>query len=203
MDKSSNRFLPDPLIGSLVGLCPVVFVTANFGAGLIVAFGILFSIGGIALFLPALRSLFPERLRPPLAFGLSASIVAIYGLLASFYAPALASLAGIFIPLTLVNCIVLLVLRNGVRGEGAGGAPLLVMSLRYFAAVVFLAALREVLGAGSLTLPLPGDAERTIAVFPVAPLAIMASPAGGFMLLGLLAALYRLVERRLFSRRIP
>lgn len=202
MERKDARFLPNPVIGSLVGLCPIIVVTGNFASGTIVALGILISMLVLGVMLPTLRSLFPERLRAPAALAIAACLSAGYSLVAEAYSPALSSLVGIFIPLTIVNCLVLTTIKRGIRAEEPFSAWVLPNSFLYFITVVLIAAVREILGLGRLTLPLPGDVPRTIIFMESAPLRLFSAPAGGFILLGCLAGLYRVLLRK-SGRRIP
>ena len=202
MERKNAPFLPDPVTGSLIGLCPIIVVTGNFGAGVMMAVGVLVSMLVLGATLPTLRSLFPERLRAPVAFALAASLSAGYALAAEAYSPSLASLVGIFIPLTIVNCLVLTTLRRGIRGDEPFSAWLLPSSFIYFGVIVAISALREAIGLGRLTLPVPGEVPMTLVFFDAPPLRLLAAPAGGFVLLGCLAGLYRIVLRK-GGRRIP
>lgn len=202
MDRKTSSFLPNPVMGSLIGLCPIIVVTGNFAAGTLMAIGVLVSMLVLGATLPTLRSLFPERLRAPVAFALAASLSAGYALAAEAYSPSLASLVGIFIPLTIVNCLVLTTLRRGIREEEPFTAWVLPSAFLYFATVIVISAIREVLGLGRLTLPVPGEVPMTLVLFHFAPMRLLAAPAGGFILLGCLAGLYRVVLRK-EGRRIP
>jgi electron transport complex protein RnfE len=202
MDRKENAFLPNPVIGSLIGLCPIVVVSGNFASGVMVALGILLSMLALGALLPAIRGLFPERLRAPLAFALAAVFSAAYGLAAEAYSPLLSTLTGIFIPLTVVNCLILTTLRRGIRDTESIAAWVLPTAFLYFLTVVLLSAFREALGSGRLTLPTPGELPMTLAIFDTAPLRILTSPAGGFILLGCFAAIYRMILRKQ-GRRIP
>lgn len=59
MERKNAPFLPDPVTGSLIGLCPIIVVTGNFGAGVMIATGVLVSMLVLGATLPALRNLFP------------------------------------------------------------------------------------------------------------------------------------------------
>lgn len=202
MSDTREGFVPNPILEGLIGLCPIIVVSGNFASGTIVALGIFLSMICLGAVLPALRGLFAERLRAPLAFALAAVLAAAWSLAAEAWSPALASLTGIFIPLTLVNCLVLATMRRGVRNEDSYTAWVLPAAAIYFLTVVVISAFREGLGAGRLTLPLPGPGITSVIFFESPPLRLLTAPTGGFLLLGLLAALYRSIQRKL-GRRIP
>jgi electron transport complex protein RnfE len=203
MDKENEAFLPNPILGSLIGLCPVIVVTGNFASGSIVALGILLSTLALGALMPALRSLFAERLRAPMAFGLAGVFAALYSIGVEAYSPLLFSITGVFLPLIAVNCIVLATLRRGIRNEGSLAPWMMKSAFLYFVTMIAISAFREIVGAGRLTLPLPGELAQSILLFGSPPLRLLTAPAGGFILLGCLAALYRVVQRSLRRKRIP
>lgn len=202
MEKKQDSFLPSPLFGSLLGLCPAIVACGNFASGTAVALGLLLSMLLLGILMPLVRRVFPERLWAALAFALAASLAALYSLLVEAYSPLLFSMSGIFLPLIAVNCLILGTLRKSIRMDGNLWPWLLSSAWLYFFSLVSLAAFREAFGAGRLSLPLPaGIGNNTIILFQEAPMRLLASPAGGFILLGFLTCLYRAIQE-LRGRRI-
>jgi electron transport complex protein RnfE len=202
MDRNDRPFLPNPILGSMMGLCPVIAVTGNFASGSVIAVGMLLSMLSLGALLPAVRGLLPERLRAPMALALAAMITALYSLGVAAYSPTIWSLTGIFLPLLLVNCLNLATLRRGIHDDESFSQWVFPAAMLYFATVLLLAAFREIAGAGRLTLPLPGDSPQTLRIFDAAPFRTLTAPMGGFILLGLLAFGYRVVLRKQ-GKRIP
>jgi electron transport complex protein RnfE len=202
MEKEKSPFLPDPLLGCLLGLCPAIAVSGNFATGSVIGLGLLLSMVSLGLLMPLVRRFSPERLWAPLAFALAASFSAFYSVLVGAYSPLLASLTGLFLPLIAVNCLVLSTLRKTIRRDEGLWTWLLPSALIYFVSLLLISAFREILGAGRLTLPMPAGFENTVGIFPEAPLRLLAAPAGGFILLGFLVLIGRVILDRK-GKRIP
>lgn len=180
-------FRNNPTFRLVLGLCPTLAVTTSLenalGMGLAASFVLVCSNGLVS----ALRKAIPDAVRIPCYIVIVATFVTAIDLLLQAFLPALSESLGIFIPLIVVNCIILgraeaFACRNGVVASLADG---LGTGVGFTLALALVAAVREVVGAGSLTVW--GDlAIRHIHAKPVV-LAIL--PAGGFVVLGLLLAL--------------
>ena len=180
-------FAGNPTFRLVLGLCPTLAVTTSLenalGMGLAATFVLVCSNGLVS----ALRRVIPAAVHIPCYIAIIATFVTAIDLLLQAYLPALSASLGIFIPLIVVNCVILgraeaFASRNGVvdaladgLGSGAG----------FTLALAAVAAVREVCGAGTLTVW--GDlAFKNLNPGPAA-LAIL--PAGGFVTLGLILAL--------------
>ena len=180
-------FRDNPTFRLVLGLCPTLAVTTSLenalGMGLAATFVLVCSNGLVS----ALRKLIPGAVHIPCYIVIIATFVTATDLLMQAYLPALSASLGIFIPLIVVNCIILgraeaFACRNGVVESLADG---LGSGLGFTLALALVATVREVCGAGTLTVW--GDlAFRNLNPGPVT-LAIL--PAGGFVTLGLLLAL--------------
>ena len=172
----SGIFKNNPTFRLVLGLCPTLAVTTSLenalGMGLAASFVLICSNGLVS----ALRKVIPAAVHIPC-----------YIVIMQAYLPALSESLGIFIPLIVVNCIILgraeaFACKNGVIDSLADG---LGAGIGFTLALALIAAVREVVGAGSLTIW--GDiAIKNIHANGVV-LAIL--PAGGFITLGLLLAL--------------
>ena len=193
MSLWSGVFRNNPIFRLVLGLCPTLAVTTSLenaiGMGLAATFVLLCSNALVS----ALRKVIPVAVHIPCYIVIIATFVTAIDLLLQAYLPALSQSLGIFIPLIVVNCIILgraeaFASKNGVidsRADALGSGIGFTLSLSLIAAV------REVVGAGSLTVW--GDiAFKNLNPGPMT-LAIL--PAGGFITLGLLLALInRIVE---------
>ncbi len=176
----------NPIFRLVLGLCPTLAVTTSLenalGMGLAATFVLVASNGLVS----ALRKVIPGAVRIPSYIVIIATFVTAVDLLMQAYLPELSASLGIFIPLIVVNCIILgraeaFASKNGVLFSLADG---LGSGIGFTLALALVATFREVLGAGTLTVW--GDlAFRNINPGPVT-LAIL--PAGGFISLGLLLA---------------
>ena len=180
-------FRNNPTFRLVLGLCPTLAVTTSLenalGMGMASTFVLVCSNGLVS----ALRKFIPGAVHIPCYIVIIATFVTATDLLMQAYLPALSASLGIFIPLIVVNCIILgraeaFACRNGVVESLADG---LGAGLGFTLALALVATVREICGAGTLTVW--GDlAFRNLNPGPVT-LAIL--PAGGFVTLGLLLAL--------------
>ena len=180
-------FRNNPTFRLLLGLCPTLAVTTSvenaLGMGLATSIVLICSNALVS----ALRSLTPHAVRIPCHIVIAAAFVCTVDLLMQAYLRALSAALGIFIPLIVVNCIILgraeaFASRNGVMASIADG---LGMGIGFTLSLALIAAVREFVGAGSLTIW--GDLAFRNLHADTMTLAIM--PAGGFIALGLLLAL--------------
>lgn len=180
-------FRNNPTFRLVLGLCPTLAVTTSLenaiGMGLASTFVLVCS----NILVSALRKVIPAAVHIPCYIVIIATFVTATDLLMQAFLPALSESLGIFIPLIVVNCIILgraeaFASRNGVidsLADGIGSGVGFTMSLSLVAAV------REIVGAGTLTVW--GDlAFKNLNPGPIT-MAIL--PAGGFITLGILLAL--------------
>lgn len=178
----------NPVFTLLLGLCPTLGVTTTaingLGMGLATTFVLLMSNVVIA----AIKSLIPDKVRIPSFIVIIASFVTIVDLVMAGYLPALHAQLGLFIPLIVVNCIVLgraeaFASKNTVSASAIDGAG---MGLGFAFALTLLGAVRELLGSFSLfgIKLIPGDG---LLIFVLAP--------GAFIALGFLIAVVNWYKR--------
>lgn len=179
-------FQENPTFRLVLGMCPTLAVTTSvenaLGMGLAAMFVLICSNMVISL----LRKVIPSAVRIPCYIVVIAAFVTTVDLLMQAFLPALAESLGIFIPLIVVNCIILgraeaFASKNGVLLSAADG---LGMGLGFTCALSVIAAIREFLGNGSITIW--GD----LALNPVHhhAMVLFILPAGGFVMLGLILA---------------
>ena len=180
-------FKNNPTFRLVLGLCPTLAVTTSLenaiGMGLAASFVLICS----NTLVSALRKVIPAAVHIPCYIVIIATFVTAVDLLMQAYLPALSESLGIFIPLIVVNCIILgraeaFACKNGVVESLADG---LGTGVGFTLALALVAAVREILGAGSLTVW--GDIAIKNVYSDTVVLAIL--PAGGFITLGLLLAL--------------
>jgi len=175
----------------LLGMCPTLAVTTSasngLGMGLATTFVLVCSNAAVA----ALRNVIPPQVRIPCFVVLIATFVTVVQLVMEAFVYNLYQALGIFIPLIVVNCIILgraeaFASRNGVWPALADGAG---MGVGFTLALFVLGAIREVLGSGALFgVALFGPAYQ--------PLLLLILPPGAFLALGLLLAAMNRWEMR-------
>ena len=181
----------NPTFRIMIGLCPVLAVTTEaingIGMGLATTFVLVCSSALVSL----LRKVIPEKVRIPAYIVVIATFVTIVDLFMNAYLPDLHQVLGLFIPLIVVNCSVLgraeaFASKNSVVSSILDG---LGMGLGFTWALTVLAAVRELLGSGSIFgWKLAADGATTIGV--------MSLPPGAFITLGILMALMNMIAAR-------
>ena len=182
----------NPIFRLLLGLCPTLAVTTSVVNGLGMGLASTFVLLGSNTIVSLLRGFIPKKVRIPAYIVVIASFVTIVDLVMHAWLTDLHRSLGLFIPLIVVNCIILGRAEAFASRQGVGPAVVdaLGMGLGFTLGLTVLGAVREVLGAGTLLgWPLLGDA------WP--PILVMILPPGAFIGLGLLlAGMNRLEERR-------
>lgn len=181
----------NPTFRIMIGLCPVLAVTTSakngVGMGLATTFVLICSSALISL----LRKVIPDKVRIPAYIVVIATFVTIVDLFMNAYLPDLHQVLGLFIPLIVVNCIVLgrakaFASKNSLISSILDG---LGMGLGFTWALTVLGAVRELLGSGSLFgYQLAADGATTIG--------IMSLPPGAFITLGILMAFMNMIAAR-------
>lgn len=180
-------FKNNPTFRLVLGLCPTLAVTTSLenaiGMGLAATFVLVCS----NTLVSALRKIIPAAVHIPCYIVIIATFVTAIDLLMQAYLPELSKSLGIFIPLIVVNCVILgraeaFASKNGivlslVDGVGSG--------IGFALSLMIIAAVREICGAGTLTVW--GDLAFT-GLNP-GPMTLAILPAGGFISLGLVIAL--------------
>jgi len=149
----SKGFLKEnPTFVLLLGMCPTLGVTSSaingLGMGLATAFVLIMANIAISL----VKNVIPEKVRIPSFIVIIAAFVTVVELLMQAYLPALFKSLGLFIPLIVVNCIVLgraeaFASKNDVLSSAIDGAS---MGLGFSMSLTILGAIREFLGSGTL-----------------------------------------------------
>lgn len=180
-------FKNNPIFRLVLGLCPTLAVTTSLenalGMGLAASFVLICSNGLVS----ALRRVIPDAVHIPCYIVIIATFVTTVNLLMQAFLPGLSEKLGIFIPLIVVNCIILgraeaFACKNGVIDSLADG---LGTGIGFTLALSLIGAVREIVGAGTLTVW--GSIALTDIHSNSIVLAIL--PAGGFITVGLLLAL--------------
>ncbi|AFG36636.1 electron transport complex subunit RsxE [Spirochaeta africana] len=176
-------FKENPVFALLLGMCPTLGVTTSalngLGMGLATTAVLLASNVVISL----VKNIIPDSVRIPSYIVIIASFVTMIDLAMEAFLPDLHLALGIFIPLIVVNCIILGRAESFASKHRVGLSLLdgLGMGLGFSMALTMLGGIREVLGSGSLF-------EITLPVISEAPMLLFLMPPGAFLALGLLIA---------------
>ena len=179
----------NPTLVLVLGMCPSLAVTTSvinaLGMGLATAFVLVMS----NMLISMLKNVIPDKVRIPAYIVVIATFVSIVDLVLQGFVPALASSLGLFIPLIVVNCIVLgraeaFASKNSVIDSVLDGIG---MGLGFTLALFLVGACREILGSGAIFGHkfIEGDG---ILVFVLAP--------GAFIVLGFIIAIVKYFQTR-------
>ncbi len=182
----SRGFLKEnPLLVLLLGMCPALAITTSVINGLGMGAAVVFVLTCSNVVVSLLRKVIPSAVRIPAFIVVIASFVTVVDMVMEGYAPELHEALGVFIPLIVVNCVILaraeaFASKNPVLGSMLDG---LGMGLGYTFGLVLVSAFRELLGNGSLLgFNLLGQG------FASSPVLVMILPPGAFITLGLIIA---------------
>ena len=185
----------NPSLRLVLGTCPTLAVTTvamnGLGMGLAATFVLICS----NIVISALRKVIPDKVRLPAFITVIATFVTVLQMLVKAYLPSLDTALGIYLPLIVVNCIILgraemfaskhTVLDSALDGLGMG--------LGFTLTLVLMGCVRELLGAGTLF---------GVAVLGASfePMTLFITPPGGFLVFGVLMALVVFIEPKLGAR---
>ncbi len=182
----------NPALRLVLGMCPLLAVTTSIQAGIGMGAAVIFVLLGSNLFISLIKKIVPGEVRIPIYIVVIATFVTMVQLFVKAFAPVLDKQLGIFIPLIVVNCVILARAEAFASKNKAVPSILdgLGMGLGFTLALVIVSSIREILGAGTFFgISLFGEAYK--------PLLIMILPPGGFMVLGFtIAAVNKLTEKK-------
>ena len=189
---SKGIVIENPVLRLVLGTCPTLATTTSVRSAL--GMGLAASIVLVCsnIVISALRKVIPSKVRIPAYIVVIASFVTIVQMLVKAFTPELDEQLGVFLPLIVVNCIIL-----GRAEAFAGKNPVLAsavdglgMGIGFTAALFLMGTVREVLGAGSFL-------GLSIPVLSQNPMLIFILPPGGFFVFGMLmACVNKLAESR-------
>ena len=194
----------NPVFVQLLGMCSTLAITTSLFNGLGMGICVTLILICSNVIISALRKVIPNQIRIAAYIVIIASFVTVVDLLLQAFLPQLSESLGVFIPLIVVNCIILgraeaFASRNGVLASTVDG---LCQGIGYTVALVIMCVVRELLGSGTFGGGLLGENGAGIRIFPAEYAAMqMIMPVGGFLALGFLVAGFQWFNRWLHNRR--
>ena len=180
----------NPVTVQLLGMCSTLAITTSLfnGIGMGLAVTIILICSNVLI--SALRNFIPSQIRIAAYITIIAGFVTVVDLFLQAYIPALAESLGVFIPLIVVNCIVLgraeaFASKNGVLASAVDG---LCQGIGYTVALVITCIIRELLGSGTFGGGLLNGGEGIRIIPAQFPAMQMVMPVGGFLVLGFVIA---------------
>ena len=181
----------NPVFVLLLGLCPTLAVSTSLENGIGMSGAVLFVLLGSNLIVALIRKWTPNTVRIPVFIVIIATFVTIVELFMKAYFPPLARSLGIYVPLIVVNCIILgraeaFASKNSISDSIADAFGI---GVGFALAIMLISLLREVLGSGKMIMF--GKEIFSIPGFSDNPISIFILPMGAFLVMGLLLALFR------------
>jgi Na+-translocating ferredoxin:NAD+ oxidoreductase subunit E len=202
VSENRDAFVPNPVLAGLVGICPLVACSRSLAEGVIYGLGAAVSALVLGALVPPARAIIADRLQAPATLAFSAALALAYGFCVRVYSATIAAGLWIYLPLLAVSGLSLSTLRRcssssrySPDGRSRFG-DIAAEAFMFLLTAAFIGAAREIVGLGTLTLPTPGLEPARLRVADFAPLHMLITPAGGFILLGFVIAAYRAIGRR-------
>ena len=193
----------NPVLVQMLGMCSTLAISTSLFNGLGMGIAVTAITICSNILISALRKVIPPQVRIAAFITIIAGFVTIVDLLLKAYLPALSESLGVFIPLIVVNCIVLgraegFASKNGVLASAVDG---LCQGIGYTAALVLICVIRELLGAGTFGGGLLNGGEG-IRILPEGiPAMLVIMPVGGFLVLGFVLAGSQWLTKRMEQNR--
>lgn len=192
-----------PLFRLVLGTCPTLAVTTSATNGVGMGIATTFVLVASNIMISLLRKIIPDMIRIPAFIIVIASFVTVTDLMMAAFTPELHHALGIFIPLIVVNCIVLaraeaFASKNNIIRSTADG---LGMGIGFTIVLILLGSVREILGNGTW-FDMPAlTGVMGLFDYEYQPMIVMVLPPGAFIGLGLLVALANKIEEKRKGKR--
>lgn len=202
---ANGIFASNPVFRLVLGMCPTLAISTSAfnGLGMGVAATVVLVCSNALVSL--LRRVIPDKVRIPAYVLIIATFVTLVEMLLRKFVPALYDALGIYLPLIVVNCIILARAEAFASTNKVGDSVLdgLGMGLGFTLALLLLGVIREFLGSGTFFVGSFGDAEFgvTLGDMPDYAMSVFVMPAGGFLTLGLVMAAINAISDRAEKKR--
>ena len=191
LDALKNGIIKEnPVLRLMLGTCPTLAVTTAASNGLGMGLATTFVLLGANITISLLRKVIPDKVRIPAYITIIAGFVTVVQMLCKAFLPAINDALGIYLPLIVVNCIILGRAEMFARKNSVGPSILdaLGMGIGFTAALLLMGMIREFIGAGSIFgLDITGGFGMTLLILPP----------GGFFVFGVLIALSNKLAQRM------
>ena len=193
----------NPVLVQLLGMCSTLAITTSLfnGLGMGVAVTVILICSNVLI--SALRKVIPSQIRIAAYIVIIAGFVTVVDLLLQAFLPELSESLGVFIPLIVVNCVILgraeaFASKNSVLASAVDG---LCQGIGYTVALVAMCVVRELLGSGTFGGGILNNGEGIVIIPEGYPAMHMVMPVGGFLTLGFLVAGFQWLMRKLQNKK--
>ena len=194
----------NPVLVQMLGMCSTLAISTSLFNGLGMGLAVTIILICSNVLISALRNVIPNQIRIAAYIVIIAGFVTMVDLLLQAFIPDLAESLGVFIPLIVVNCVILgraeaFASKNGVLASAVDG---LCQGIGSTVALVIMCVIRELLGSGTFGGGLLGENGAGIQIFPADYAALqMIMPVGGFLTLGFVVAGFQWLSRKLENKK--
>ena len=193
----------NPVTVQLLGMCSVLAITTSLFNGIGMGLSVTIILTCANILISALRKVIPSQIRIAAYIVIIATFVTIVDLALKAFIPSLSASLGVFIPLIVVNCIILgraegFASKNGVLASAVDG---ICQGIGYTVALCLMCIIRELLGSGTFGGGLLNGGEGIRIIPAQFPAMQMVMPVGGFLVLGFLIAGSQWLMKRLNNKK--
>jgi len=180
----------NPTFVLMLGLCPTLAVSVSVVNGLGMGVATTFVLLGSNLIISLIKNVIPAKIRIPCYIVVIASFVTVTEMLMKAYSPTLNRALGIYIPLIVVNCIVLGRAEAFASKHGPCASVLdaLGMGIGFTVALFFISAIREIAGTGKIM--------GLLVVQGFEPVLVLGMPSGALLVIGLLLGFFNVKKSK-------
>ena len=193
----------NPVTVQLLGMCSVLAITTSLFNGIGMGLSVTVILTCANILISALRKVIPSQIRIAAYIVIIATFVTIVDLALKAFIPSLSASLGVFIPLIVVNCIILgraegFASKNGVLASAVDG---ICQGIGYTVALCLMCIIRELLGSGTFGGGLLNGGEGIRIIPEGIPAMQMVMPVGGFLVLGFVIAGSQKLMKHLESKK--
>jgi len=180
----------NPILVLVLGTCPTLALSTSAMNGIYMGLALTFVLTCSNIFISALKKIIPDAVRIPCFITVIATFVTIVQLIIKAFLPELDSVLGVYIPLIVVNCIILgraemFACKNSVIDSAFDG---LGMGIGYMLALTLMGCIRELIGAGTVF-------GQVVTANVITPFSIVTLAPGGFFVFGCIIAIMNKVTK--------
>lgn len=198
----------NPVFSLYLGLCSALAISTSLNNALGMGVAVIFVLLLSNVIISAIRKITPNEIRIPVYIVVIATLVKIIQMLIQAYTPELNTALGTFIPLIVVNCIILgraeaFASKNGIVSSALDAIG---MGLGYTAALIVMSCIRQILASGHLSLLNPFDVTQVIFDITIIPaeyvISMFSQPFGAFLTFACLAAGVAALNNRSKAKKV-
>jgi Na+-translocating ferredoxin:NAD+ oxidoreductase subunit E len=180
----------NPVLVQLLGMCSTMAITTSFFNGIGMGLSVLIILTLSNIIISAIRKIVPDKIRIAMFIVVIACFVTCVDLLLQAFLPDLSTALGVFLPLIVVNCIILgraeaFCYKNGVLASTWDG---IFQGLGYTVVLMIMSVFRELFGSGTFGAGVINGTSGVRIIDPQYPAKILTLPVGGFLCLACLIA---------------